>query len=67
MPARAHRYLCTTSVRQMVSRIFLIERGEPAADIYHFITSELNRRNFGDLREHRGHIIYRFISFCEQF
>ena len=28
----------------------------PAADIYHFITSELKRRNFGDFREHWGHI-----------
>ena len=35
MPARVHRYSCI-SVRQMISRVFLVERGEPTADIYHF-------------------------------
>ena len=37
--------------RQITSHVFLVERGEPEADIYHFIA--LNRRNFCDLREHR--------------
>ena len=47
----------------MISRVLLVERGESAANIYHFITSELNHRTFCDLREHRGPIIYCFVSF----
>ena len=41
----------------MMSRFLLVDRSEPTSDIYHFITSELNRRTFGDLREHRGYTI----------
>ena len=63
IPAQVHRYLICISVRQMISRVFLVERGEPTADIYHFITSELNRRNFCDLREHRVHIMYGSVLF----
>ena len=51
---REHRYLSTAgiSVRQNNDKPFSSGSGRPTSDIYHFITSELNRRTFGDLREH---------------
>ena len=68
---QAHRcYLCIHVYwldKIMISRVLLVKRGESAADIYHFITSALNRQTFCDPREHRGYIIYCFVSFCEQF